>query len=128
MSPTIRSLVIPVSDLEAAKAMYGALLGSPHTDESYYVGYNINGFEVALNPSGEAGGRWPSPTLRISTRPARACSRPEPRNATRHVAPHRRRVSACCSTRTGTRSGCAESSRPLGSAASEVREAASPVR
>ena len=56
MSPTIRSLVIPVSDLDVAKAMYGALLGSPHTDESYYVGYNVEGFEVALNPRGESGG------------------------------------------------------------------------
>ena len=35
MSPTIRSLVIPVSDLEATKAVYTALLGSPHTDEAY---------------------------------------------------------------------------------------------
>ena len=56
MSPTISSLVIPVSDLAAAKAIYSALLGSPHTDESYYVGYNINGFEVALNPASEGGG------------------------------------------------------------------------
>ena len=56
MSPTIRSLVIPVSDLDAAKAVYTALLGSPHTDESYYVGYNINGFEVGLNPAAEGGG------------------------------------------------------------------------
>ena|SRR6266550_3272195 len=56
MSPTIRSLVIPVSDLDAAKVVYTALLGSPHTDESYYVGYNINGFEVGLNPAGEGGG------------------------------------------------------------------------
>ena len=56
MSPTIRSLVIPVSDLDAAKAVYTALLGSPHTDESYYVGYNINGFEVGLNPAGAGGG------------------------------------------------------------------------
>jgi extradiol dioxygenase family protein len=31
MSPTIRSLVIPVSDLDAAKAVYTALLGAPHT-------------------------------------------------------------------------------------------------
>jgi hypothetical protein len=38
MSPTIRSLVIPVSDLEAAKAVYTALLGAPHTDQPYYVG------------------------------------------------------------------------------------------
>jgi predicted enzyme related to lactoylglutathione lyase len=56
MSPTIRSLVIPVSDLEAAKAVYSALLGSPHTDQPYYVGYNVGGFEVALNPAGEGGG------------------------------------------------------------------------
>lgn len=56
MSPTIRSLVISVSDLDAAKAVYTALLGAPHTDESYYVGYNVNGFEVALNPAGDGGG------------------------------------------------------------------------
>ena len=56
MSPTIRSLVIPVSDLEAAKAVYTALLGAPHTDEPYYVGYNVDGFEVALNPAGQGGG------------------------------------------------------------------------
>jgi hypothetical protein len=37
--------VIPLSDLDATQAMYSALLGSPHTDESYYVGYNIIGFE-----------------------------------------------------------------------------------
>jgi catechol 2,3-dioxygenase-like lactoylglutathione lyase family enzyme len=56
MSPTIRSLVIPVSDLQAARAIYTALLGAPHTDESYYVGFNIDGFEVALNPAGDGGG------------------------------------------------------------------------
>jgi predicted enzyme related to lactoylglutathione lyase len=56
MSPTIRSLVIPVSDLEAAKAVYTALLGTPHTDESYYVGYNVDGFEVSLAPGEVTGG------------------------------------------------------------------------
>jgi len=56
MSPTIRSLVIPVSDLDAAKAVYTALLGAPHTDQPYYVGYNVDGFEVGLNPGGDAGG------------------------------------------------------------------------
>ncbi|MFC9767113.1 VOC family protein [Rhodococcus jostii] len=34
MSPTIRSLVIPVSDMDSARAAYSALLGAPHTDES----------------------------------------------------------------------------------------------
>ena len=56
MSATIRSLVIPVSDLDAAKAVYTALLGEPHTDQPYYVGYNVDGFEVALNPGEEGGG------------------------------------------------------------------------
>ena len=48
MSPTIQSLVIPVTDLEAAKSVYTALLGTPHTDTPYYVGYNVGGFEVAF--------------------------------------------------------------------------------
>ena len=56
MSPTIRSLVIPVSDLDAAKAVYTALLGAPHTDQPYYVGYNVDGFEVSLAPDDTAGG------------------------------------------------------------------------
>jgi catechol 2,3-dioxygenase-like lactoylglutathione lyase family enzyme len=56
MSHAIRSLVVPVSDLNAAKAVYTTLLGKPHTDESYYVGYNVDGFEVALAPTGGDGG------------------------------------------------------------------------
>jgi predicted enzyme related to lactoylglutathione lyase len=56
MSPTIRSLVVPVSDLDAAKAVYTALLGAPHTDQPYYVGYDVGGFEVSLAPGDEAGG------------------------------------------------------------------------
>jgi len=54
MSSTIRSLVVPVSDLAAAKAVYTALLGEPHTDQPYYVGYNVSGFELGLNPHGDA--------------------------------------------------------------------------
>ena len=56
MSAPIRSLVVPVSDLDAAKAVYTALLGAPHTDEAYYVGYNVDGFEVALAPGDVVGG------------------------------------------------------------------------
>ena len=56
MTATIRSLVIPVSDLAAAKAVYTALLGEPHTDQPYYVGYEVEGFEVGLNPGGEVAG------------------------------------------------------------------------
>ncbi len=56
MSATIRSLVIQVSDLDAAKAIYTALFGAPHTDQPYYVGYNVDGFEVSLAPGDVAGG------------------------------------------------------------------------
>ncbi|HYI52932.1 MAG TPA: VOC family protein [Microlunatus sp.] len=56
MSVAIRSLVIPVSDLDAVKPLYTALLGAPHTDTAYYVGYQVEGFEVALSPGDGAGG------------------------------------------------------------------------
>ncbi|MBW8805422.1 MAG: glyoxalase [Catenulisporales bacterium] len=56
MSTMIRSQVIPVSDLDAAKAVYTTLLGDPHTDQPYYVGYNVGGFEVALAPGDVSGG------------------------------------------------------------------------
>ena len=56
MSAAIRSLVIPVSDIEAAKALYSTLLGEPHTDQPYYVGYNVDGFEVALAPGDASAG------------------------------------------------------------------------
>ena len=56
MSAAIRSVVVPVSDVESAKAIYSALLGSPHTDQPYYVGYNVDGFEIALNPGDPTGG------------------------------------------------------------------------
>jgi predicted enzyme related to lactoylglutathione lyase len=56
MSPRISSLVVPVSDLDAAKAVYGALLGTPHTDTAYYVGYDVGGFEVSLAPGQDTGG------------------------------------------------------------------------
>jgi predicted enzyme related to lactoylglutathione lyase len=56
MSPTIRSLVVPVSDLDAAKDIYTALFGAPHTDQPNYVGYNVDGFEVSLAPGDVAGG------------------------------------------------------------------------
>ena len=56
MNPRIRSLVVPVSDLDAAKTIYSTLFGQPHTDQPYYVGYAAQGFEVSVVPNGEAGG------------------------------------------------------------------------
>jgi len=56
MGVSIRSLVVPVSDVNAAKAVYSTLLGEPHIDQPYYVGYNVDGFEVALAPGDVSGG------------------------------------------------------------------------
>jgi predicted enzyme related to lactoylglutathione lyase len=50
VSPAIRSLVVPVSDVTAARPVYTALLGEPHTDQPYYVGYDVTGFELGLTP------------------------------------------------------------------------------
>ncbi len=52
-NPGIKTVLHPVSDLTAAKAVYTALLGaSPQTDESYYVGFEIGGQNIGLVPSG----------------------------------------------------------------------------
>ena len=43
----------PVSDLTAAKAVYGALLGAqPEADSSYYVGFETAGQHIGLVPNG----------------------------------------------------------------------------
>jgi predicted enzyme related to lactoylglutathione lyase len=53
----IRTVLHPVSDLEAAKAVYTALLGvSPQADSPYYVGYEAEGQQIGLVPGGGAQG------------------------------------------------------------------------
>ena len=54
-SPTlgIKTVLHPVSDLAAAKAMYTALLGeAPQADSSYYVGFEAAGQHIGLVPGG----------------------------------------------------------------------------
>ena len=49
----IKTVLHPVSDLEAAKAVYTALLGiPPQADSSYYVGFDVDGQHIGLVPSG----------------------------------------------------------------------------
>jgi len=49
----IQTVLHPVSDLAAAKAMYTALLGvPPQTDSSYYVGFEAAGQQIGLVPGG----------------------------------------------------------------------------
>ena len=47
----IRTVLHPVSDLAAAKAVYTALLGTPpQTDAPYYVGFDVAGQHIGLVP------------------------------------------------------------------------------
>jgi predicted enzyme related to lactoylglutathione lyase len=53
----IKTVLHPVTDLEASKAVYTALLGfPPQHDSSYYVGYEAEGQQIGLVPSGGAQG------------------------------------------------------------------------
>ena len=48
----IKTVLHPVSDLAAAKAVYTALLGfAPQTDSAYYVGFEAEGQQIGLVPN-----------------------------------------------------------------------------
>jgi predicted enzyme related to lactoylglutathione lyase len=49
----IKTVLHPVSDVEASKPIYTALLGvEPQADAPYYVGYDVAGQHIGLVPSG----------------------------------------------------------------------------
>ena len=49
----VKTILHPVSDLAAAKAVYTALLGiEPQADSPYYVGYDVAGQQIGLVPGG----------------------------------------------------------------------------
>jgi predicted enzyme related to lactoylglutathione lyase len=53
----IKTVLHPVSDLGAAKAVYTALLGqAPQADADYYVGYDVAGQHIGLVPGGASQG------------------------------------------------------------------------
>jgi predicted enzyme related to lactoylglutathione lyase len=57
MTQGMNTVVVPVRDLGAAKAVYAALLGlPPHTDQPYYVGFRAGDQELGLDPHGHAQG------------------------------------------------------------------------
>ncbi|MEV4893035.1 VOC family protein [Nonomuraea sp. NPDC055795] len=57
MTHGIKTVIHPVKDLAAAKAMFSALLGvEPYMDEPYYVGFSINGQDIGLDPQGHRKG------------------------------------------------------------------------
>jgi catechol 2,3-dioxygenase-like lactoylglutathione lyase family enzyme len=50
----LRSVIYPSPDLAAVKAWYTALLGQePYFDQPFYVGFNVGGYELGLDPDGD---------------------------------------------------------------------------
>ena len=47
----LRTVIYKVNDLEDAKAWYSKALGiAPYFEEPFYVGFNVGGFELGLDP------------------------------------------------------------------------------
>lgn len=51
----LRTAIYHAADLEKAKAWYASVLGiDPYFSEPFYVGFNVGGYELGLNPDPEA--------------------------------------------------------------------------
>ena len=50
----LRTVIYPAPELAAAKAWFTKLLGvEPYFDEPFYVGFQVAGYELALDPNGD---------------------------------------------------------------------------
>lgn len=48
----LRTVIYPAPDLDAAKAWFTEVLGlAPYFDQPFYVGFNVGGYELGLDPS-----------------------------------------------------------------------------
>jgi predicted enzyme related to lactoylglutathione lyase len=57
MTSGVKTIIYPVKDLAAAKALFTKTLGAePVMDEAYYVQYDVGGQEVGLDPNGHVKG------------------------------------------------------------------------
>ena len=58
----LRTVIYAAPDLEKVKAWYSSILGiAPYFDQPFYVGFNVGGYELGLDPDssstpGNAGG------------------------------------------------------------------------
>jgi predicted enzyme related to lactoylglutathione lyase len=57
MTEGVKTIIYPVTDLAKAKTLYGKLVGvEPYMDEVYYVGFNVEGQDIGLDPNGHQQG------------------------------------------------------------------------
>lgn len=63
---TLHSVVYTVHDLAAAKTLHAAVIGAePHTDQPYYVGFNVGGVEIGFTPAAEGQATGPVPNFLV---------------------------------------------------------------
>jgi predicted enzyme related to lactoylglutathione lyase len=64
----IKTVIYPVKDLDAARAAFAALIGAaPTVDSPYYVGWQVDGQDIGLDPNGHAQGlNGPVPYFHVS--------------------------------------------------------------
>ena len=52
----LRTVIYPAPDLAASRVWFRDVLGiAPYFDEPFYVGFNVAGYELALDPDADAG-------------------------------------------------------------------------
>jgi predicted enzyme related to lactoylglutathione lyase len=57
MTSGMKTVMYPVTNIAAAKQLYSRLFGvAPYMDEVYYVGFNVEGQDVGLDPNGHRNG------------------------------------------------------------------------
>ncbi|HEY7483359.1 MAG TPA: VOC family protein [Streptosporangiaceae bacterium] len=57
MANGIKTVIYPVKDLAAAKALFTGLIGAqPESDAPYYVGWKVAGQDIGLDPNGHKQG------------------------------------------------------------------------
>lgn len=68
MSDGVKTILYPVRDIDAAKAIFNILLGvAPIADAPYYVGWRIEGQDIGLVPNGhKTGMTGPTPYFDVS--------------------------------------------------------------
>ena len=67
----LRTTIYHVDDIDAAKEWYSAVLGfGPYFDEPFYVGFNVGGYELGLQPRESSADQAASTTGQLAARPS----------------------------------------------------------
>jgi predicted enzyme related to lactoylglutathione lyase len=57
MTEGVKTIIYPVKDLAQAKTLYRGLLNvEPYMDAPYYVGFQVEGQDIGLDPNGHSQG------------------------------------------------------------------------